>query len=195
MSTPASPLVRSRVLTDAIPGDRVRDVLLTVGFTAAIAVGAQIAFFLPGNPVPITAQTFVVLAGAVALGRARATVGALAFLALGVAGVPTFAASSGATLGYIVGFVAASALLGHLAGTGRARTVGQVLAAMVVGNLVIWVLGTAWLAFVADLSVGTAVATGVVPFLPGAAVKTVAAAAVVPALWKALGHDRDATTG
>src|SRR5699024_5584812 len=84
----SSVAVSPRVLTDVIPGEKVRDVLLTVGFTLAIAAGTQIAFFLPGNPVPITAQSFVVLAGAVALGRARATIGALGFLALGAVGVP-----------------------------------------------------------------------------------------------------------
>jgi hypothetical protein len=72
----ANPSVR--VLGDAIPGERVRDVLLTVGYALAIAASAQLYFFLPGNPVPITAQTFVVLAGAIVLGTSRATVGAWA---------------------------------------------------------------------------------------------------------------------
>ena len=172
------------VLSDVFPGDRVRDVLLTLGFTFAIAASAQIAFFLPGNPVPVTAETFVVLAGAVALGRARATIGSLGFLALGAVGVPAFAASSGATLGYIVGFAVASMVLGHLASAGYARTVRQVLAAMVLGNVIIWVLGTTWLAIFASMSAQTAIATGVVPFVPGAAVKIAAAAAIVPGLWK-----------
>ncbi len=179
-----------RVLGDVLPGDRVRDIVLTVGFTLAIAASAQIAFFLPGNPVPITAETFVVLAGAVALGRTRATVGAMGFLALGAVGVPAFAASSGATLGYIVGFVVASAVLGHLASAGYARTIRQVLAAMILGNIIIWVLGTTWLAILADMSARTAIATGILPFLPGAAIKIVAAAAILPALWKLVGDRR-----
>ena len=176
-----------RVLTDVVPGDRVRDVVLTVGFTLAIAASAQIAFFLPGNPVPITAETFVVLAGAVALGRTRATIGAMGFLALGAVGVPAFAASSGATLGYIVGFVAASAVLGQLASAGYARTFRQVLAAMVLGNVIIWVLGTIWLAVLTGMDAPAAIATGVTPFVPGAAIKIAAAAAIVPALWKVVG--------
>ncbi len=186
--TAANPaLTRLRVLSDVVPGDRARDVVLTVGFTLAIAASAQIAFFLPGNPVPITAETFVVLAGAVALGRTRAAIGSLGFLALGAVGVPAFAASSGATLGYIVGFVVASVVLGHLASAGYARTVRQVLAAMVLGNVIIWVLGTIWLAIIANLSAQAAIATGVLPFVPGAAIKIAAAAAIVPALWKLVG--------
>jgi biotin transporter BioY len=45
---------------------------------------------------------------AVALGRTRATLGSLAFLALGEAGIPASAASSSANAGYIVGFAVAS---------------------------------------------------------------------------------------
>lgn len=191
MSASSPAVAQPRVLTDLLPGERIRDVLLVVGFTLAIAASAQIAFFLPGNPVPITAETFVVLAGAVALGRTRATLGALGFLGLGAVGVPAFAASSGATLGYIVGFVVASAVLGHLAGAGYARTVPQVLGVMVLGNVIIWVLGTTWLAIVADLSAQAAIAAGIVPFLPGAAIKIAAAAAVVPALWRLVGTRQD----
>lgn len=188
-SVAASP----RVLTDAIPGHRVRDVLLTVGFTLAIAASAQLAFFLPGNLVPITAETFVVLAGAVALGRTRATIGAMGFLALGAVGVPAFAATSGATLGYIVGFVAASIVLGHLASVGWIRTVGQTLVAMVLGTTIIWALGTVWLAGLTGMGIAEATATGVVPFIPGAIIKIAAAAAVVPTLWRLV--DRGNTPG
>lgn len=187
----SSVVASPRVLTDAIPGDKIRDVLLTVGFTLAIAAGAQLAFFLPGNPVPITAQTFVVLAGAVALGRNRATIGALGYLALGAAGVPTFAASSGATLGYIVGFVVASAVLGHLASVGRVRTVPSTLVAMLLGTALIWTLGTVWLSLLTGMGIAEATATGVVPFIAGDIIKIVAAVAVVPTLWRFVGRGND----
>lgn len=186
-----------RVLGDAIPGARVRDVLLTVGYTLAIAAGAQLAVVLPGNPVPITAQTFVVLAGAIVLGAKRATAGGLGFLALGAAGVPWFAASNGATVGYIVGFVAAGMLLGAAASRGYLRGPGQVLSAMVVGNLVIYALGVAWAAAAFALQPGFLsafgleglglsglLATFVAPFLIGDAIKIAAAAAVVPTAWR-----------
>jgi biotin transport system substrate-specific component len=184
VSSTTHPAAQPYVLGDVLPGERVRDVLLTVGFTLAIAASAQLYFFLPGNPVPITAETFVVLAGAIVLGRTRATLGAMGFLALGAAGVPAFAASSGATLGYIIGFVAAAALLGTLARAGYARSVGQVTVAMVLGNLVIYALGTVWLAIVTGMDASTAMATGIVPFLLGDAVKIAAAVALVPTLWK-----------
>jgi biotin transport system substrate-specific component len=177
-------LARPGALTDLLPGERVRDVVLTLSFTLAIAGSAQLYLYLPGNPVPVTAETFVVLAGAIALGRARATVGALVFLALGSVGVPWFAASSGATLGYIVGFAVAALLLGTWASRGGARSVPAVAAAMVVGNLVIYAFGATWLGIVSGQGAGFAVEFGILPFLLGDAIKIAAAVAVLPTVWK-----------
>jgi biotin transport system substrate-specific component len=189
VSSSSSTLASPSVLTDAIPGDRVRDVLLTVGFTLAIAGSALLYFYLPGNPVPITGQTFVVLAGAIALGAKRATAGSLLYLGLGSLGLPFFAASGGATLGYIVGFAAASVLLGAWASRGGARSVPAVALAMVVGNVVIYAFGATWLALFTGQGAEFAVVNGVVPFLAGDAVKLAAAVAVVPALWRFVGRD------
>jgi biotin transport system substrate-specific component len=177
-------LARPGALTDLLPGERVRDVVLSLSFTLAIAGSAQLYLYLPGNPVPVTAETFVVLAGAIALGRARATVGALVFLALGSVGVPWFAASSGATLGYIVGFAVAALLLGTWASRGGARSVPAVAAAMVVGNLVIYAFGATWLGIVSGQGAGFAVEFGILPFLLGDAIKIAAAVAVLPTVWK-----------
>jgi biotin transport system substrate-specific component len=187
VSTSSHATAQPRVLTDLIPGERVRDVLLTVGFTLAIAASALVYFYFPGNPVPVTGQTFVVLAGAVALGAKRATAGSLLYAGLGAAGLPFFAASSGATLGYIAGFVVASALLGAWASRGGARSVRAVVAAMVVGNLVIYALGATWLGVITGQGAEFALVNGVLPFLAGDAVKIALAAAVLPTLWKVVG--------
>lgn len=183
-STPTT--AAPRVLTDAIPGERVRDVLLVVGFAALIALSAQVRFPLPGTAVPFTGQTFVVLAGAIALGATRATSGSLLYLGLGVAGVPLFTPAGPHTIGYIIGFIVASAAIGAAASRGWARTPAQVAAAMAVGNVIIWAIGASGLALVLGLSAPTAVAQGVLPFLLGDAVKLVAAVAIVPTLWRAI---------
>lgn len=173
-----------RVLTDVLPGARVRDALLTVGFALAIAASAQVAFALPGTSVPFTGQTFAVLVGAIALGRTRATAGSLIYLALGVVGLPWFAGGGPHTIGYIVGFVLASAVVGAIARRLGSRTPLQVIGAMAVGNLIIWACGATGLAIVLGMSAPQAVAAGVVPFLVGDALKLLAAVAVVPAAWR-----------
>lgn len=182
MTSPATS-AEIRVLTDVIPGERVRDVLLTLGFALAIAASAQVSIVLPGTPVPITGQTFVVLLGGIVLGAGRGAIGSLLYLAVGVAGVPWFAVTSGATVGYIVGFVLAAAALGALAERGFARGPVQVVAAMVFGNLIIYFCGVAVLALFFDMGLAGAITAGVVPFLIGDAVKIALAAAIVPAAW------------
>jgi biotin transport system substrate-specific component len=188
-SAAASPSVR--VLGDAIPGERVRDALLTVGYAAAIGVSAQIAMPLPFTPVPLTAQTFVVLLGAIVLGFGRASVGGALYLAAGLAGVPWFAVAGGSTLGYVLGFVVAAVALGWIADRGHARSPGSVALTMVAGNLIIYAFGAAFLGFALSLSPVAALSAGVVPFLIGDAIKIAAATALVPVAWRLVRRGED----
>jgi biotin transport system substrate-specific component len=187
MSTPSS--AHAAVLADLLPGERVRDVALVAGYALAIAAGAQLAFPLPGTPILVTAQTFVVLLGAAALGPARATAGSLLFAGVGLAGVPWFAHAGGTSLGYIAGFVVAGWLVGTLARRGWVDNLAGALAAMVAGNLVIYALGVPVLAVVLGLGLEEAVALGVFPFLIGDAVKIGLAAALLPAAQRLLARD------
>jgi biotin transport system substrate-specific component len=207
VSSSSPTVAQPRVLTDVIPGDRVRDVVLTLSFTLAIAASAELYFYLPGNPVPITGETFAVLAGAVVLGARRAGVGAALFLVLAAGGVPFFAAFNGATIGYIVGFAVAALLVGAVAQQGYARTPLQVALVMVVGNLIIYVFGAGWLVAATSMNPEFLSAFGypgapstlaligdfTTPYLIGDAVKIAAAVAVVPTLWRLVGRrDQDA---
>ncbi len=168
------------VLADLVPWTWVRDVALVGLFTVALAASAQLGFVLPGTPVPVTAQTFVVLLGAAALGPVRAGVGASAFFALGALGTPWFAVSSGTTLGYIAGFVLAGILVGRLARAGWTGSFGGAAAAMVLGNLVIYAVGATVLAVLLGVGPVEALSLGVVPFLIGDAIKVAAATALLP---------------
>lgn len=169
-------------LADRLPGAVVRDALLVMGFALAIAVGARLRVPLPFTPVPVTAQTLVVLAGAGALGARRAGTGAALYAVVGLLGVPWFAVSSGATLGYVAGFVVAGVLVGAAADQGRLVRLGPSLATMALATASIYVLGAGVLALVLDVGPGRALALGVVPFLVGDAVKVALAALAIPTL-------------
>lgn len=177
-SIPAGRIVP--VIADRFASTKVRDVALILGFAVVIAVSAQIAFPLPGTPVPVTGQTFAVLLGAAALGPRRATLGAALFLAVGLAGVPWFAITGGATLGYIGGFVLAAGVVGAMARRGWVNTFGRAAVAMIVGNVVIYTLGVTVLAVVTGLGLTQAFMLGAVPFFVGDAVKIAAATLVLP---------------
>jgi Cof subfamily protein (haloacid dehalogenase superfamily) len=75
----------------------------------------------------------------------------------------------------------------RFAGRGLARGPVEVVAAMVVGNLVIYALGATWLGVFTGQGAEFALVNGVLPFLAGDAVKIALAAAVLPTLWKVVG--------
>lgn len=179
--------VRGIVLADRLPGALVRDAVLVAGFAVAIALGAELRVPLPFTPVPVTAQTFVVLVGAGALGARRGAAGALVYAVAGLVGLPWFAVSSGATLGYVGGFVVAAALVGLAAERGALARPVRALAVLTVASAAIYVPGAAVLALVLGVGVAEAVALGVVPFLLGDLAKVVLAAGLLPAAQRLAG--------
>lgn len=171
---------RSRVLTD---------VLLIVGASLLIAGCAQIAIPLPFTLVPVTGQTFAVLLSGVVLGWRRGALAALLYLAEGAVGLPFFAGGAfglarfaGPTGGYLVAFPLAAALTGFLAERGLDRRPHTAALAMFVGSLLILVLGSLWLSLFVG-GIGAGFATGMLPFLPGDAIKTALAAMALPSFW------------
>ncbi len=186
--------VSPRTLADAIPGGLVRSIALVIGGAALVGLSAQVVIPLPFTPVPLSLQTFSVLLVGAALGSTRGLASMGLYLLAGMAGVPWFAdQNSGwqfASIGYVVGFVAAAWLVGFLAERRADRTPLRAAGMMVLGNLVIYVFGVAGLLIMTPFDLPTAIAKGVVPFLIGDAIKIVAAAALLPATWKAVNARR-----
>jgi len=168
--------------------EKTRQVALVAGFALLTALGAQVRIPLPFTPVPITLQTFAVLLGALVLGMNRGALSQLVYLGVGVAGAPVFAGAGagpaalvGPTGGYLVGFVVAAMLVGSLARSLDPKAAGsgwKALAILGAGTLAIYVPGVLWLSWVTGLGLGSAVALGVVPFLPGDGVKAVLAVSI-----------------
>src|SRR5687768_10876841 len=183
---------RPRVLADLVPGALARDVALVIAAAVLTGIAAQISIPLPFTPVPISLQTFTVLLAGAALGPIRAGIGMLLYLGVGVAGVPWFSErGSGwefASFGYIVGFVLAAALVGWLARRGLDRSIVGAIGIMVLGNLVIYAIGVAWLANFLGVDLPTALEFGEWPFLIGDALKIALAAGLLPAAWKLAGN-------
>jgi biotin transport system substrate-specific component len=170
----------------------VYDGLLVLAGSGLIALSAVLAVRLPISPVPITGQTFAVLLVGALLGwrRGVATVGL--YLLEGACGLPVFAGGVvggpaymfGPTGGYLVGFLAGAALTGWLAGRGWDRHFATTAAAMALGSAALFACGVLWLAVLVGLPL--AVQTGLLPFLPGEAIKIALAAGLLPTAWKVL---------
>ncbi len=161
----------------------------------ALFIAALAQVRIPLQPVPITGQTLAVLLVGMALGSRRGPLAVLTYLGMGAAGLPFFtggqsglAYMAGATGGYLVGFIAAAYVVGWLAERGWDRTLAKTLAAMVIGNAVIYLFGVSWLATIVGGFEGPSgsLALGLYPFLLGDALKALAAALLLPAAWMML---------
>lgn len=178
-SSPMSAQPARRVLVDLLPGALARDVVVVSLYVLAIVASTYVRFPVPGSPVPVTAQTFVILLGAAALGTMRATIGASLFVGIGLAGVPWFAVTGGSTAGYLLGFVVAAGIVGAVARRGGLDTFPRAVLAMGVADVVILGLGMVGLVLW-GLGWAAAFAAGVVPFLVGEALKITVAAGLLP---------------
>ena len=192
-----------------------RDAVLIAGGVILLILGARIAFelpavslgrfYVPDNPyVPVTLQTFGVLFTSAALGARRGLSATAIYLLIGALGLPVFAFERGgmetfvalesgrfvlgATGGYLVGFLAASAVVGALAQRGWDRRLGGSLGAMLIGTLLIYAVGLVWLALALDASVADVLPFGLYPFVPGDVLKLLLAAGILPLGWRMAGR-------
>lgn len=156
--------------------------------SALVAVSSHISLPLWFTPVPLTLQPFaVILLGLLLSPRlAAATLGA--YLLEGAAGLPVFAPGFalgagmahllGPTGGYLMSYPAAAALVAWTRQNVSRGFTGAALSAAA-GNVLILLCGFVWLTVWTHAAVGSAFALAVLPFLPGDALKVVAAAAIV----------------
>ena len=183
---------RPLVLADLVPGSMVRDVALVLGAAALTGLAAQVSIPLPFTPVPLSLQTLTVLLAGAALGPMRGGMAMLLYLVAGIVGVPWFSEQRSGfdfpSFGYIVGFVIAAIVVGAIARRGADRTVAGTVALMVVGNLLIYALGVAWLASSLGVALPRALELGAIPFLIGDGLKIALAAGLLPAAWRLAGN-------
>lgn len=175
----------TRLLPADTSGARaLRAIVLVLIGSALLTVCAKIQ--IPFWPVPQTMQSFAVLLIAASFGGALA-VGTVGFyLAQGFVGLPVLAYAGagpayflGPTGGFLIGFLAAAAIVGYLSDNGMARTLPGLLLTLLAGAAVLFLLGWAWLGIVIGFE--AAFFAGVAPFLLGDALKIVLVAAIVAA--------------
>jgi biotin transport system substrate-specific component len=188
--TTAAPVLASRIL----PKSRAVTAVLVVLFAGLMAVAAQASFRIPPIEVPFTLQTLVVLLAGGALGSRAGAASMGLYLVAGLV-FPVYAEQSkglqvltGATGGYLVGFVVAAFVVGKLAEHRHDRRVLSGFGAFLVGSLVIYGFGVIGLMANAGLSLGAAVAGGVVPFVFWDTLKALAAGLAMPLAWRLTGE-------
>lgn len=184
------------VLADTLPRSRslVTSGLLVSAGVVLVAVSAQVS--IPLWPVPITGQTLAVLIVGAALGPLRGGLSLGLYALVGLLGLPVFADWTGGfaavgkpSFGFIIGFIPTAILVGWLAQREWDRHVVRATALFLMASAIPFVFGLPYLAVALgalglDNSVGTVVATGLLPFIPGGIVKAILAGLIVPAAWR-----------
>jgi biotin transport system substrate-specific component len=164
-----------------VQGDRQRALIIaeTAAFIGLIAIGSWIS--VPFLPVPLTLQTMFVLLAAIVMKR-YAVIPATLFILFGILNLPVFHNGTsgigvllGPTGGYLIGFIPA-ALVAGLAY--EKRSLAWNIAGICAAEAFIYTIGAGWLAFSTGMSLLQATIIGVLPFLPGDAVKAWAAHAI-----------------
>ena len=181
---------RSTALTEA---------LFVVGGVGFIGLLAQIAIPVPGSPVPVTGQTLAVLLIGTTYGARLGFITFATYLLAGIAGAPIFAPSAtsanhgldrllGATGGYLVGMLVASLLLGYLADRKADQKFRTSFPALLLGDLVIFTFGLAWLHASLDMTWAATFKAGLTPFILGEALKIAITATSLPLVWRKISH-------
>jgi len=153
-------------------------------FAVMTGLGAHVRIPLPWTPVPITLQTFFVQLAGATLGPVLGPMSQAVYLLAGGAGLPVFAGGGsglhhllqGVTGGYLIGFVVAAALVGWMVRLRSDPGLLWILGSMAAGSLAVYACGISWLAWSLRLSLPSALAQGMLPFLVGDVAKTCAAA-------------------
>jgi biotin transport system substrate-specific component len=182
--TTSSTTLASRIWQ--VTGSWKKQALLVVLGSLFIAICAQISIDLP--LVPMTMQTFAVLAVGAAFGLRLGAATVVLYIVEGTLGLPVFqgfaagpAVLMGPTGGYLIGFVLAAALVGWFAERGFDRRVLTMFAVMMAGAAILYVPGLLWLAKFTGYD--KVLELGLYPFLWGDLLKAALAAVAFPTAW------------
>ena len=180
-------LINNIVKTETKELEILKNVLLVLGGVAFLSIMSQILLPLPYTPVPISLGTFGVTLMALLYGRKLGTATILSYVAAGSLGAPIFAGGKAGSLfsltgGYILGYIISAMILGYLADKGVTKSYLKTILSLMLSSTIILTLGALQLSlFVTGKNV---FAIGVLPFLPGDALKSTAVTLLLPTLWK-----------
>lgn len=147
---------------------------------------------IPIGVVPISFSSLAIFFALYAIGMKYGTISYAVYLLIGLCGVPVFSGFSGGpaklfgpTGGYLIGFIFMAVISGWFIDRYLEKRM-MCLLGMILGTLVLYLFGTVWLAYQAELSFMAALAAGVIPFIVGDLAKIGIALFVGPQIRKRL---------
>ncbi|MGM9934081.1 biotin transporter BioY [uncultured Clostridium sp.] len=156
---------------------KTKDMVIIALMTSVMCVISPFSIPLPFTPVPISLANFIIYVSCCILGTKKGTISVLLYLLMGAIGLPVFAGFSaglskvaGPTGGYLVGFIFCAISTGLFVERFEDR-IGMYPIGMIIGTVICYTFGTAWLAFQMKLGFVQALFMGVIPYLIGDGLK------------------------
>jgi len=172
---------------------KTKDMTIIAVMAALICVAGPLSIAI--GPIPLSLASFAVyLAGAV-LGAKRGPLAVTIYLLIGLVGVPVFSGFSGGlqkligvTGGYLIGYLPCAWITGFGVKPGQteAEPKWKLPLFMVIGTAALYIIGTAWFMIQTKNTLAASMGMCVVPFLPGDAIKIVAASLLAWPIRKAI---------
>ncbi len=171
-----------------------RYLVLTALMTAIICILAPLSIPIPVSPVPITLTNLVLYIGLFILPWRQLFFSYIIYMLLGLCGLPVFSGFSGGigklagpTGGYLIGFLFLILIGGlFLRKPEGLRGTCLALTGLILGSLATYLFGTLWLSFQMNLTFVQGLFAGVIPYLPGDALKIALALLLGPQLRRRL---------
>ncbi len=169
-----------------------RKLVYTALFTVLTAVGAFLR--IPLGVSSITLQFLFTAMAGVLLGAGGGALSQAVYVVLGLVGLPIFTAGGGfgyvlqPTFGFLLGLIPSAAVIGAL--TRRNTSALRIALACAAGLAVLYAVGVPYMALILNgymgkgMSVSALLWAGMLPFLPGDAIKIAVTAVLCPLLRK-----------
>ncbi len=152
--------------------------------SAIICILGPLSF--PIGVVPISFTNLAIFFVLYILGMKKGTISYIIYLLIGLTGIPVFSGFSGGpskllgpTGGYLIGFMFMALIAGFFIDKFFDKWFLCIIG-MVLGTTICYILGTIWLSYQANMSIGAALIAGVIPFIPGDLIKIFIAAYLGP---------------
>lgn len=173
---------------------RTRDLVYTALFAALTAAGAFIR--IPLGVSSITLQFLFTAMAGILLGRSKGALSQMVYVAVGLAGIPVFTQGGGVsyifqpTFGFLLGLIPCAWVIGLLCRSGDRPP--RLALACAAGLAALYAVGLPYMALILNAYMGKGMGVkailwaGMIPFLPGDALKIAVAATLCPMLRRRL---------
>lgn len=156
--------------------------LAVIGLMSAIlCIIGPLTLVLPFSPIPISLCTFAIYFVVYTFGMRIGVVSTGIYILIGFVGLPVFSNFTGGvgrllgpTGGYLLGYLLLASIFGLFVNKWSTNK-GMCFLGMIIGTLACYFVGTLWLSVQTSMSFLTALASGVLPFIPFDCIKMVVA--------------------